>query len=682
MFTEIIKAISEKEYETAQTALLPLSQGDNAETAAKADYLLGYINTRYDYPQRKAPLARRYLRNNLNSDFPQPLASVLYAKVETDSNIAINYLNKGLVSFPNTPEIYVELMRLVPDKECVINRIDNSGLTNPHLLGCVVNHLISSNQWSQISPYVFRIQNNNSLQEYEEMYLNLINAYAYLFGEETDYSKARSILEEVISKDIDNLFSYAHYIGVIYALIKLGDLTQATKYFDRLPVNNSICDLDDGPQPLDIYINFEQVYQVAFQTISEAFAQDAVRKTKANVLYVLYLFYPSLMCDIHRYKKSDALLLTRYVKSNFNANVAAALFNMRCHFNQYMDAYDAYWQFLRHYEDPERCDVYISQILDNVSGAELTAIADLTVKYLQEDEFESSRYISYVFSPLVRKLHEDKQYANIPAIADYSSIEQILLSKCAFECAYAYANTENERAVALYEGIVAKDPANSSAINNLGVRYENKGELYKALDCYEKACGLNPTENLYLNNLRRIQSLITQQRKENLCNVAKRLTITGYEEIGYSVPLCQKILTITDKDMRDILFRDLRECAIAVVAGQDKMATIMCGSIIEAILMNKIMEHGITRYDISEISGKNGASNAVVSTMGLNELLYVAGKEKILNTNSYHLGHYIRDYRNVVHPAKEIRMKEEVTHENVLTMWSVLLRIITELFSK
>ena len=681
MFTEILKAISAKEYESAQTALLPLSQGDNAEAAAKADYLIGYINTLYDYQQRKDYLARRHLRNNLNSDFMQPLAAVLYAKVESDVNVAINYLNKGLGRFPNTPEIFAELLRLDPDKESIVKRIKDSGLTNARLLSRVIAHLIASDQWNQIPHFVFRIQNNNSLEEDEEMYLNLINAYAHLFGDKTDYSKSCEILEKVIVQDIDNTLSYAHYLGMIYACIKANNLSKAIEYFDRLPVSNSICDLDDGLQPLDIYFCFERLYQAIFETISEAFVRDAARRTKANVLYALYLYYPSEIFGTYRYKKSDAQILTRYLKNDFNVKVAVALFNMRCHFKQYDAAYEVYWQFLKHYEDPEKHDVFITQILKNVSDEALAAIADTTVNYLTEDEFDSSKYISCVFSPLVKELHEEKQYVKIPAIADHTSNGKIIESDCAFECAYAYAHVENERAVSLYEGIVSKQPTNSSAINNLGVRYEHKGELYKALGCYEKAVSITPTDKIHQNNLKRIQTLIKQQYEKELCEIAEALSVEGFEEIGYNIPLCQRILSIQDKDMRDILFRDLRECAIAIVAAQDKMATIMCGSIIEAILMHKISERGLVHYDISDISKKSGVNKTPISNMGLNELLFVSDKEKLLDTNSYHLGHYIRNYRNVVHPAKEIRMKEEITHENVLTMWAVLLRIIAELFS-
>ena len=151
------------------------------------------------------------------------------------------------------------------------------------------------------------------------------------------------------------------------------------------------------------------------------------------------------------------------------------------------------------------------------------------------------------------------------------------------------------------------------------------------------------------------------------------------ENIGYTDEFCRKLFLIHDNEMRDILQRDLRECAIAVVAGQDKAATIMCGSIIEALLILKIKERGISKYDVSAVS--KGKTNHPVSEMSLNELLYIADIENILDKKGYHLGHYIRDYRNVVHPAKEIRMSEEVNHENVITMWAVLKRLVSDLYT-
>ena len=124
----------------------------------------------------------------------------------------------------------------------------------------------------------------------------------------------------------------------------------------------------------------------------------------------------------------------------------------------------------------------------------------------------------------------------------------------------------------------------------------------------------------------------------------------------------------------------MRECAVAVIAGQDKLATIMCGSIIEALLLYRIEEAGITIYDVSEVSHRKDSQNRRVVDMVLNELLYVAHKESLLDKAEHQLGHYLKDYRNMVHPAREIRSKENVSHDNVATMWAVLVKLISALF--
>lgn len=253
------------------------------------------------------------------------------------------------------------------------------------------------------------------------------------------------------------------------------------------------------------------------------------------------------------------------------------------------------------------------------------------------------------------------------ALADSPSMEE------------PYAEKEQPRAMDIYEAIVKREPNNSSAINNLGVRYEHAGDLYKALDCYERAVTLAPNDKIHQNNLTRIKNLIYEKTEEEVCAISDAISVESLENIGYTDEFCRKLFLIHDNEMRDILQRDLRECAIAVVAGQDKAATIMCGSIIEALLILKIKERGISKYDVSAVS--KGKTNHPVSEMSLNELLYIADIENILDKKGYHLGHYIRDYRNVVHPAKEIRMSEEVNHENVITMWAVLKRLVSDLYT-
>lgn len=680
MFTRIQELIKEKKYQEAKEALEPLSTGENAKGAAYAGYLLGYINTCRDNPDAKEHLARRYLRENIQGDYPHPYAYVAYSRLIEDKNVALNHLNKGLERFPTDARIIAELFSKSPDKDAIVTLVKDREIDNPWILGHAISHLVSTNQWEKTKHFVSMIRNTQDNQPEELLRLDLVDGYSLLFNAIPEYQSALKIFDKIILDDTDNDLSYSHYLGAIFAAIESSDTTKAITLFDRLPINNSIKDLDDGPQPWNIDFVFEGVYKKIFDKLSQFFAQDSHRKAKATALYALYLHYPSDLFDICRYRKADAAALTRYLKIEFNKDVAAALYDMRCHFGQVKEAYETLWLFLREFENPETSSVFFSDILEDADNEQIKQIVDQTIIHLSDDSFKISDFVQCVFSELIDHLHDLGWHDKIRTIAKHLSNDAIFESNCIFECAYAFGKVEDNRATELYEELVKREPENSSALNNLGVRYQNQGELYKALRCYEKAHTLSPKDDLYKNNMQSTKEAIQRQREAEIFEVAELISIDTLEDIGYTTELCQKVLQIADADMRDIIQRDLRECAVAVVAKQDKLATIMCGSIVEALLMQRIVEQGFLKYDISAISSSKRASSYPASEMGLNELLYVADKEKILNKNSYHLGHYIRDYRNVVHPAKEIRMKEDVSHENVTTMWSVLMRLIYDLF--
>lgn len=678
MFADIIKYVEEKEYQLAVDALTPLLKNEDEKIVAKAHHILGYINTRHDYTEKSDYQAKRHLRFNLNSNYPHPYGYVLYSQVEEDSNVALNYLEKGVARFPQDARILLEYFRLAPNKNAVIQIVKERNVNDARLLSAVIDYLVSVNQWNDVCHFAVQLENGNNLCESEQNYLDLIKAYAGLFSDSPDYSEAQRLLEKVIRTDTDNNLAYSHYLGIIYANLKLGRVLEATEFFDRIPVSNAVTDLDEWAQPLWISISFETLYPIIFKSILSTFAQDSSRKVKANVLYCLYLYSPSESYDIHRYKKSDVATLTRYLKTDFNKKIAVAVYRMRCHFKQFEDAYDILWEFLVRHQDPEESEIYFSETLENMSDDEVCRIARKTIEYLENDEWAPKQFVPSVFGTLVERLHDIKQYDLNRGLAEYLPLADILKSGHAFECAYAYAEKEQPRATDIYEAIVKREPNNSSAINNLGVRYEHAGDLYKALDCYERAVTLAPNEKIHQKNLTRIKNLI-YEKTEEVCAISDAISVESLENIGYTDEFCRKLFLIHDNEMRDILQRDLRECAIAVVAGQDKAATIMCGSIIEALLMLKIKERGISKYDVSAVS--KGKTNHPVSEMSLNELLYIADIENILDKNGYHLGHYIRDYRNVVHPAKEIRMSEEVNHENVITMWAVLKRLVSDLYT-
>jgi len=680
LFDEIYKLIDNRKFEDAVTSLLPLYKDQDSKTAAYAGYLLGYINTCYDYKGKSVPQARSYLSENIHGPYPHPYAFVLYSRLEEDNNVALNHLNKGLERYPKNAAILEELLVKSPDKNEVIAIIEDSGLCDLELMGCAIKYLIRDNQWGCIRRFIFRIQSAAKLDIKERIFLDLLCAYAYIFQENPDDEKAQKILEEVIEKDIDNYLAYSHYLGLIYTLVRLGDTAKAIDYFDRLPVNNSIIDFDDMPWPFGIFIDFEEKYKTVFESILDLFEHDDFRKLKARVLYALYLHHPYEATGFCRYKKADAVALARYLKIKFNPRVAEALYSMRCHFKQVKEAYEVLWYFLRENQSLTDNWVFFNELLELVDEESLKVVARQTIIHLQEDDYSKPDFINEIFAPLVEKLHEYKMYSIVRNIAEFLSDEEIITSGCAFACAYAFGEENSERATILYEKLIEKEPNNASAMNNLGVRYRKNGDIYKALLYYEKASFLDPEKQLYKDNLRITKESIQNQIREDVDVISNKISLEALQAIGYNVDLCKRVHNIQDIELKDIIQRDLRECAIAVVAGQDKLATIMCGSIVEALLLYQIREKGVTKYDVSSVSHRKDASKCAVSDMALNELLYVAFELKILDRASHYLGHYLKDYRNMVHPVREIRAKEKATHENVVTMWAILVKLISDIF--
>jgi hypothetical protein len=65
--------------------------------------------------------------------------------------------------------------------------------------------------------------------------------------------------------------------------------------------------------------------------------------------------------------------------------------------------------------------------------------------------------------------------------------------------------------------------------------------------------------------------------------------------------------------------------------------------------------------------------------MSLSQLLYTLNQTNLLEDKTYHLCHYLRDYRNFIHPSKELKSKDQITVEIINQMWAILKQLIIEL---
>lgn len=682
LFDPIIKCIEDRKYDEASSQIDAFIKNEDEEISSYAYYLLGYINTCWNNHKKNTDRARRYLLNNLNSNYPYHNAYVLYAHVEEDKNIIERYLKQGLSRYPNHPQILYELLTRTHEKEFVISQILANDIVDFSLLSKVMEILIRDGEWSQISHYIHKIRNNCNLDDHENDYLDLLDGYAAIFGEKTDYKKACKILEKVASKDLDNTFGYAHYLGIIYSYIKSGENDKAIKYYDKLPVNNSIFDLYDGPWYF-INVEFEKEYREIFRVLEKTFENDGVRCTKARCLYSLYLYYPSEIYGTYRYDESTIKNLTDYSKIECNKYIVAALFNMNCHFGNYREANIWFLKGIADGYNLENRGAYYCIITENADAKTLQNIVYDIVDFIDKSDcFDYDIFIDTVCDVLIKKLHDAEQYKDIVKIAEILSIDIILKSQFAFYFAYAYEEENSPKGLEIYQRILEDDANNTSVLNNIGVIFEHNDDLDNALFYFNKAASIS-NENLYLNNVKRIQNKLKEKEKK-ICserqkeyrNIVKNVNIDFFNNIGYDAIFISKFDAIKDENIRCIILRDIKECAIAIATSQVKSATILTGSIIEALLYTVLKEKGINSYYIKR-KGNNVSIN--IEDMALNELLSVAEQEKLIGHNSFHLSHYIRDYRNFIHPAKEIRSKDNITQENVLVIWSILKRLVDEL---
>lgn len=121
---------------------------------------------------------------------------------------------------------------------------------------------------------------------------------------------------------------------------------------------------------------------------------------------------------------------------------------------------------------------------------------------------------------------------------------------------------------------------------------------------------------------------------------------------------------IHDRQFKIILERDYEELQNCLRANASKASLLICGSIIEAVLTDYFLENP-----------PQGVSRTNILKSNLNALLGFAENSGLINSKDKHLGVIIKDYRNLIHPGKEVRTGEEFDFETA-ELAKILLDII------
>src|SRR5688572_7793225 len=124
---------------------------------------------------------------------------------------------------------------------------------------------------------------------------------------------------------------------------------------------------------------------------------------------------------------------------------------------------------------------------------------------------------------------------------------------------------------------------------------------------------------------------------------------------------------IQDERFKALLERDYKELELLVNNKLSKSILVMSGSLIEALLIEFLSNKPPTGY-----------SSEKMFKLSLNELLDVSESIGLISKRSKDLSTVIRDYRNLIHPGREIRKNERFDFETANVAFSLLNIIIRE----
>lgn len=677
---EDIKTLIEKdEYKEADLQLKNIINDidKNTELYSNATYLRGCINTEYKFKERNNFIAKNAFIECINSNYPLPLAFCKYADIEEDNNISINYLKLGLEQFPQNGTLYRYLLKkikIIKDKFDIIRKIEELKIIDYYLFLDIIDIYIDNNMWEECYLYSETILSSFKLENDENIFFNLISAFSLIkSGVSELFVEAEKKLLEIIKKDIQNDLHYASYMGLIWLYTINGNVKKVIEYFDRIPFNG-LQDYDNLPWL--IYINFEMIYNIIFDKLNQLFIKDKSRKQKAQILLSMYICQREYYWEgVNKIQKKHVAILKKAFKDYpTEMYIGKYLFSSQIKLNLY---FDAYLTAINMYKTKETFlnHICFESIIENISDYDFLQIANNLCEIIPT-MYLSKLFINHIVDKIIFFLYQSEyvnKYRDICDIAEKLDSDSINNSNCKFEIAYSYEELNNhKKAEKIYKLELKSHPNSSAVLNNLGVIYKNNKEYEKAILYFTKGLKADPNNEKCPMNLEETKKKLQEQNNKKYKMLANNLSIEFFDSIGYNEELKILLAKITNIELKELLLKDIEECAICIATNQNKSAIILCGSIVEAILMDCILNKNITKYKIKD-------NNKNIKDMSLNELLIVAEKEGMISKTTYSLSHVIKDYRNIIHPSNLLRNSFKISNERVMVIWNILKEIMESL---
>ncbi len=142
---------------------------------------------------------------------------------------------------------------------------------------------------------------------------------------------------------------------------------------------------------------------------------------------------------------------------------------------------------------------------------------------------------------------------------------------------------------------------------------------------------------------------------------------------------------VPDARMREVLNRRWAECANCIAANAPLAATVMMGGLVEAILLARV-HHQVDKGAVfgARTAPKNTRTGKPLqlNEWTLRNYIDVAHELGWISQSARDVGEVVRDYRNYVHPQKELSHGVVLSRDDAMLFWQISKAIVRQVIGE
>jgi len=177
---------------------------------------------------------------------------------------------------------------------------------------------------------------------------------------------------------------------------------------------------------------------------------------------------------------------------------------------------------------------------------------------------------------------------------------------------------------------------------------------------------LNASRQSYDTLLKDLRGALTGLRVDSVTNTPAVAQST-IDEAPVFAPL------VTDVDMQEVLTSRWRECVKCLGGGAPMAAIVMMGGLIEALLVARIVretnQKPIFTAKLAPVDDKG--KSKPLNEWTLKNYIDVVHELGWISETAKDISEVVRDYRNYIHPSKQLRHGKKLTVDDAKMFWEV-----------